>query len=78
MLVQAFYIAIETQNFVTSRFRSKARKKEEEKAKEEPAGEDVLQIEPFEKTSKLRKTLRLRKKKSKKTAKFESDEESVR
>ena len=48
------------------------------KEKEEAGGEDILQIEPFEKTSKLRKTLRLHKKKSKKNAKFESDEESVR
>ena len=47
--------------------------------KEDTPGEDILQIEPFDKTSKLRMTLRLRKKKkSKKTAKFESDEESVR
>ena len=64
---------------IWSRFRSKSQKTDEVKVKEDTPGEDILQIEPFDKTSKLRMTLRLRKKKkSKKTAKFESDEESVR
>ena len=64
---------------IWSRFRSKSQKTDEVKVKEDTPGEDILQIEPFDKTSKLRMSLRLRKKKkSKKTAKFESDEESVR
>ena len=64
---------------IWSRFRSKSQKTDEVKVKEDTPGEDILQIEPFDNTSKLRMTLRLRKKKkSKKTAKFESDEESVR
>jgi len=65
------------------RIKKSKSKKEDETKKEEEVLEDPIQIEPFDKKSKFRKSLNFGKKKSKKTtkkksSKFESDEESVR
>ena len=59
------------------RIKTRSKKKKEEVKKEEE-GEDPIQIEPFDKKSKFRRTLSFRKKKKKKPTKFENDEESVR